>query len=148
MSSKSSIEYVDIRVSVHATEDPQKVQAAVRNLMPDELAQTIFFEITNLTGHYGNSITLVTAKLTDKKLLPKTLEKIGAGLNSLDKEQLCTDLGLHLERGNLFLRFDKQSAFLGQFKFTQNDPIHVKIHFKNKTSEQIADLCKSSGMLP
>ena len=148
MSSKLPIEYVDIRVSAHATEDPQKVQAAVRNLMPDELAQTILFETTNLTGHYGNPITLVTAKLTDKKLLPKALEKIGAGLNSLDKEQLCTDLGLHLERGNLYLRFDKQSAFLGQFKFTQNDPIHVKIHFKNKTSEQIADLCKSSGMLP
>jgi RNA binding exosome subunit len=53
-----------------------------------------------------------------------------------------------MERGNLYLRFDKQSAFCGQFKFTQNDPIHVKIHFKNKTSEQIADFCKSSGMLP
>ena len=148
MSSKLPIEYVDIRVSAHATEDLQKVQAAVRNLMPDELAQTIFFETSNLTGHYGNPITLVTAKLTDKKLLPKALEKIGSGLNSLDKEQLCTDMVLHLERGNLYLRFDKQSAFLGQFKFTQNDPIHLKIHFKNKTSDQITELCRASGMLP
>ena len=148
MSSKPPIEYLAIRVFTHATEDPQKVQAAVRNLMPDELAQTILFETTKLTGHHGNPITLLSAKLTDKKLLPKSLEKIGAGLNSLDKEQLCTDLALHLERGNLYLRFDKQSAFLGQLKFTQNDPIHVKIHFKNKSSEQIAELCKSSGILP
>jgi RNA-binding protein len=148
MSSKPPIEYVEIRAFAHATEDPQKVQIAVQNLVPDELAQTILFETTNLTGHHGNPITLLTAKLTDKKLLSKALEKIGAGLNSLDKEQLCTDLGLHLERANLYLRFDKQSAFLGQFKFTQNDPIHVKIHFKNKTSDQIAELCKSSGMLP
>jgi RNA-binding protein len=148
MSSKPPIEYLAIRVFTHATEDPQKVQTAVRNLMPDELAQTILFEATNLAGHHGNPITLLTAKITDKKLLPKTLEKIGGGLNSLDKEQLCTDLALHLERGNLYLRFDKQSAFLGQLKFTQNDPIHVRIHFKNKSSEQIAELCKSSGILP
>ena len=148
MSSKPPIAYVDIRVFAHATEDPQKVQCAVRNLMPDELAQTILFETANLTGHHGNPIILFTSRLTDKKLLAKALERIGGGLNSLDKEQLYTDWKLHLDKGNLYLRFDKQSAFVGAFKFAQNDPIHVKIHFKNKTAEQIADLCKSSGLLP
>ena len=148
MSSKPPIAYVNIRVFAHATEDPEKVQAAVRNLMPDELAQTILFETTNLTGHHGNPITLFTAQLTDKKLLPKALEKIGACMNSLDKEQLCSDLKLHLEKSNLYLRFDKQAAFLGAFKFTQNDPIHIKIHFKNKSAEEIGELCKSSGLLP
>jgi hypothetical protein len=116
--------------------------------MPDELAQTILFETANLTGHHGNPIILFTSRLTDKKLLAKALERIGGGLNSLDKEQLYTDWKLHLDKGNLYLRFDKQSAFVGAFKFAQNDPIHVKIHFKNKTAEQIADLCKSSGLLP
>ena len=80
MSSKPPIAYIDIRVFAHATEDPEKVQTAVRNLLPDELAQTIIFEKTNLTGHYGNPIILFTAKLTDKKLLPNALEKIGAGI--------------------------------------------------------------------
>ena len=139
---------MDIRVFAHATEDPEKVIAAVRNLLPEELAQTILFESTNLTGHHGNPITLFTARLADKKLLPKALEKIGARLNSIDKEQLCTELSLHVDKGNLYLRFDKQSAFLGSFKFTQNDPIHVKIHFKNKTADQITELCKTSGLLP
>jgi len=148
MSSKPPIAYMDIRVFAHTTEDPEKVQTAVRNLLPGEQAQTIFFEKTNLTGHHGNSITLFTAKLTDKKLLPKALEKIGLGLTSLDKEELNENLNLHLEKGNMYLRFDKQSAFLGALKFSQNDPIHLKIHFKNKSSEQIADACKSSGLLP
>jgi len=139
---------MDIRVFAHATEDPEKVIAAVRNLLPEELAQTILFESTNLTGHHGNPITLFTARLADKKLLPKALEKIGARLNSIDKEQLCTELSLHVDKGNLYLRFDKQSAFLGSFKFTQNDPIHIKVHFKNKTADQITELCKSSGLLP
>jgi hypothetical protein len=147
MSSKPPIAYMDIRVFAHATEDPEKVQTAVRNLLPDELAQVIFFEKTDLTGHHGNPITLFTAKLTDKKMLLRALEKIGSGLNSLDKEELNDNLKLHLEKGNMYLRFDKQSAFLGAFKFSQNDPIHVKIHFKNKSSEQIAEVCKSSGLL-
>lgn len=148
MSSKPPIAYIELRVFAHATEDPQRVQTAVRNLLPEELAQAILFETSNLTGHHGNPITLFTAKLEDKKLLPKTLEKIGEGLSSLDKEQLCTDLKMHLEKSNLYLRFDKQAAFMGAFKFSQNDPIHVKIHFKNKSSEQIAEICGSSGLLP
>jgi hypothetical protein len=148
MSSKPPIAYMDIRVFAHATEDQEKVQTAVRNLLPDELAQVIFFEKTDLAGHHGNPITLFTAKLTDKKMLLRALEKIGLGLNSLDKEELNDDLKLHLEKGNMYLRFDKQSAFLGAFKLSQNDPIHLKIHFKNKSSEQIVEVCKSSGLLP
>ena len=148
MSSKPPIAYIDIRVFVHSTEDNEKVQAAVRNLLPEELAQTIIFQTTSLTGHYGNPITLLTIKFTDKKLLPVALEKIGSGLNSLDKEELSRDLKLHLEKGNLYLRFDKQSAFLGTIKFTQNDPVHFKIHFKNKSATEITDLCKSAGLLP
>jgi len=148
MSSKPPIGYIDIRVFAHATEDTNKVQTAVRNLLPTELAETLVFQTTSLTGHYGNPITLLSTKLTDKKLLPVALEKIGSGLNSLDKEELSRDLKLHMEKGNLYLRFDKQSAFLGNMKFTQNDPVHFKIHFKNKFAAEITDLCKSAGLLP
>jgi len=148
MSSKPPVAYVDIRVFAHATEDTDKVQTAVRNLLPTDLAETLIFQTTTLTGHYGNPITLFTAKLTDKKLLPQLLDKIGSNLPSLDKVDLCHNLKLHLEKGNLYLRFDKQSAFLGKIKFTQNDPIHIKIHFKNKISGEITEICKSSGLLP
>jgi len=142
------IVYIDIRVFAHATEDTDKVQAAIGNLLPTELAETLIFETSSLTGHYGNPITLLSTKLSDKKLLPGALQKIGAGLSSLDKEELSRDLKLHLEKGNLYLRFDKQAAYLGTVKFSQNDPIHIKIHFKNKSPEEIFDLCKTAGLLP
>jgi RNA-binding protein len=148
MSSKLPIGYTDIRVFAHATEDPKKVQTAVRNLLPAELAETLIFEKTPCTGHYGNPIILLTAKLTDRKTLPKFLEKLASDLSALDKEELNRDIKLHLDRGNLYLRFDKQSAFLGKAKFTQNDPIHVKIHFKDKTTQEIMDLCRTAGLLP
>jgi RNA-binding protein len=147
MSSKPPIAYIDIRVFAHATEDPAKVQTAVQNLLPEERAQTIVFDKTNCTGHHGNPIILFTAKLTDKKLLPKVVEKIGASLGVLDKEELNRDFKLHVEKGNLYLRFDKQSAFLGALKFSQIDPIHLKIHFKNKTAQQVEDFSKQTGLL-
>jgi hypothetical protein len=148
MSSKPPIGYIDIRVFSHATEDTDRVQIAVKNLLPEELAQTIIFQKTSLTGHYGNPILLLTAQLLDKKALLSVLEKIGSGLNSLDKEELFRNLKLHLEKRNLYLRFDKQSAFLGNVKFGQNDPIHFKVHFKNKTPKEIEGICISSGLLP
>ncbi len=148
MSSKPPIGHIDIRVFAHATEDSDKVQTAVRNLLPEELAQTLVFEKTSLTGHHGNPIIIFTAKLTDKKTLPAALEKIGAGLNALDKEELCRDLKLHLEKRNLYLRFDKQSASLGTLKFSQNDPVHFKIHFKNKSPQEITDVLSDTGLLP
>jgi len=143
-----AIGYIDIRVSAHATEDPEKVQTAVRNLLPTELVELLVFKKINCTGHHGNPIVLFTSRLTDRKLLPKVLEKIGLNLSALDKEELSSEIKLHLEKGNMYLRFDKQSAFLGVHKFSQIDPIHLKIHFKNKTSQEIIDISRQNGLLP
>ena len=148
MSTKPLIAYIDVRVFAHATEDPDKVQSAVRNLLPIELSEILVFEKQSCTGHHGNPIILFTSKLTDKKMLPKALEKIGKELGSLDKEELDRDIKLHLEKGNMYLRFDKQSAFLGSLKLTQSDPIHLKIHFKNKTAQEIIEISKQTGLLP
>ena len=137
-----------MRVFAHATEDSEKVLVAVRNLLPLELNESIVFQKTQLTGHHGNPIILFKTKLDNKQALLSVLQKIGSGLTSLDKEQLDSDMKTHLEKRNLFLRFDKQSAFQGEVRFSQNDPIHFKIHFKNKTFEEITAICRDAGMLP
>lgn len=143
-----AIGYIDIRVFAHATEDPEKVQSSVRNLLPIELVELLVFEKSSCTGHHGNPITLFTSKLVDRKLLPKVLEKIGLNLGTLDKEELNDKIKMHLEKGNLYLRFDKQSAIMGVHKFSQSDPIHFKIHFKNKTAQEITDIIRQNGLLP
>jgi len=48
----SEIGFIDIRVFAHATEDTDKVQTAVRNLLPEELAQTLVFQKTSLTASW------------------------------------------------------------------------------------------------
>ena len=148
MSSKSPIGYIDVRVFAHATEDPEKVLTAVRNILPEELSENAVFQKTSLTGHHGNPIMLFGTKLTEKQALPAALQKIGAGLTALDKETLEKNIKLHWEKGNLYLRFDKQSAYQSEVRFSQNDPIHFKIHFKNKTSEEIVKICRNAGLLP
>jgi len=148
MSQKPSINYVDLRVFAHVTEDPEKVLTAVRNLLTTKLAETVQFKKNSLTGHYGNAITFFTTQLTEKTLLPELLEKLGQTISALDKEELNTNIKLHLEKTNLYLRFDKQAAFLGKIKFAQNDPIHLKIHFKNKTPEEMLETLKKFEMLP
>jgi RNA binding exosome subunit len=148
VSSKPPIGYIDVRVFAHATEDSEKVLVAVRNLLPLEVGEGVVFKKTRLSGHHGNSIVFFEAKLVDRQVLPAVLQKIGAGLTSLDKEQLGGDVKLHLEKRNLYLRFDKQSAFQGEVRFSQNDPIHFKVHFKNKSFEEIVEFCRGAGLLP
>jgi RNA binding exosome subunit len=135
-------------VFAHATEDEDKVQTAVRNTLPQALAEEMVFQKACLKGHHGNPIILFQTKLTDKKTLPTAIEKIAAGLSALDKETLQRDMKLHLEKRNLYLRFDKQAAFIGELHFSAVDPIHLKIHFKNKTPKEIVEFLKETGMLP
>jgi RNA binding exosome subunit len=148
VASKPSIGYIDVRVFAHATEDSEKVLAAVRNLLPVNLGESVVFQKTLLTGHHGNPIVLFKAKLADKQVLPEVIQKIGTDLTSLDKEQLDCDVKLHLDKRNLYLRFDKQFAFQGEARFSHNDPIHFKVHFKNKSFEEIVAFCREAGLLP
>jgi len=145
--SKLPIGYITVRVFAHATEDQEKVLAAVRNTLPRELAESAIFRQTSLTGHHGNLIILFEAEFADRKVLPAVLEKIGSGLTALDRGTLSSEVRLHLENGNLFLRFDKQRAFLGELRFSLNDPIHFKIHFRNRTVEEIIEICRQAGLL-
>lgn len=142
------IGYIDVRVFSHATEDQTKVETATKNLFPPELTEELVFQKNALSGHHSNPIIMLTAQLKDRKLLPSALQKLGASLSALDKEQLNEEIKLHLEKGNLYLRFDKQAAFMGQPKLAQNDPIHVKVHFKDKTNDEVVELAKQYGLLP
>lgn len=147
LSSKYPIGYVEIRTFSHATEDVEKVQTAVKNTLPDKLAEELIFTQTSLAGHHNNPIVLLEAKLTNKTTLPTLLEKIAADLSALDKERFTTELGQHIERHNLYMRLDKQNAYIGKLTFSSVDPIHFKIHFKNKTPEEIEQICRTVGLL-
>ena len=148
MSSRVPIAYIDIRVFAHATEDAEKVLAAVHNVLPTELGDKVVFKKTSLTGHYRNPLILFETRVKEKDVVEAVFEKLASNLDSLDKELLNNEINQHLDKGNLYIRFDKQSAYLNELKLCSTDPIHFRIHFKKSDPEEIAKICKKFGMLP
>ncbi len=144
---KLPIGYIGIRVFAHATEDQERVIQALRNILPDDLAKSAVFKKTSLTGHHGNPITMVETEVAERQRLMAALAKIGERLTSLDRQTLNNEIEMHLEKSNLFLRFDKQQAFLGELRFSTTDPIHFKLHFRNKTRNEIIAICREAGLL-
>jgi RNA binding exosome subunit len=148
LSSKVQVAYIDIRVFAHATEDPERVLNAARNTLPRESIDAVTFKKASLTGHHGNPITLYETKIKEKKLVQAAFEKLCSGLSVLDKETLANEIQQHLDKGNLYVRLDKQSAYLNELKLSSADPIHLRIHFKKHSAEEIVDICRRSGLLP
>lgn len=148
LSSNVPIAYIDMRVFAHATEDLEKVLTAVHNTLPAESADTVVFKKTTLTGYHGNPITLVETRIKNRKVAQAFLEKLVSGLSMVDKEALGSEIGQHLENGNLYIRLDKQSAYLGQLKLSSTDPVHLRMHFRKPRAEEVIDICRRFGLLP
>ena len=141
------IAYVDIRFFAHATEDMDKVVEAVHQVLPSDRIEGIVFDKSNLQGHYGNSITLFEAKLKDKETIRALVENLSSHLSELDKETLSREIPLHVEKGSLYIRLDKQAAFQGKLKLCTSDPIHIRIRFRKTKIEDIVKTCREIGML-
>jgi len=148
LSSGIPILYIDIRVFAHATEDLDRVLTAVRNILPVESVGTVVFKKASLTGHHGNPIVLFETRIKDRRVAQAVFEKLSAGLSLLDKEFLGNEIMQHVEKGNLYIRLDKQSASLDELRLSSSDPIHLRIHFKKHRFEEILDICRRSGLLP
>jgi RNA binding exosome subunit len=148
LSSKAPVGYVDVRVFAHATEDAEKVMTAIRNVLPSELVDTVVFRKTSLTGHHGNSITLIEARVKERKAVQAFFAELCSRLSIMDKQRLSDEIEQHLDRANLYLRLDKQSAFLNEMKLGSTDSIHLQIHFKKHGADEVLAVCRESGLLP
>lgn len=142
---KLPIAYIDVRFSVHATEDSERVKKAVYNLIPLNRIDEVIFKKHVVKGHYGNPIILFETQLKDVEMIKAFVEKLSTRLDKLDKETLFKESDLFIERSNLYVRLDKQAAFEDEFKLRKDDPIHVCIHFKKKN---IVEICRELGLMP
>jgi len=142
------IAYVDIGFFAHATEDESKVLDAVRHVLPTGHVENIVFEKSSLHGHHGNPIVLFESRIKDKDIVKAVVENLTSNLTTLDKQMLLDEIELHLEKGSLFIRLDKQAAFEGSFRLATADPIRFRLRFKKNRLEDIVEICREIGMLP
>ncbi len=117
------IHNISYRTFVYGTENEEKVRKAVKTLFPNSSPQKEYTE-----GYYKNPVLILHDKIEKKKDVkdfiqtlkdtpPSYIDKI---LNDLDRKMD--------DKGNLFLRFDKQRAYLDKLEIVEHgDYIHVKI---------------------
>ncbi len=146
--SRSSIVFIDVSLSAHATEDEDKVMQAVHNLFPPECLDNIVFKRQNLYGHHKNPIVLFGTRIKDKEITKAFVENLSSNLSIVDKQILLEDIGRHVEKGSLYLRLGKQAAFKRSFKLCKADPIRVRIRFRKSKLEDVVQICRELGILP
>ncbi|MCX8187411.1 MAG: hypothetical protein N3F65_02235 [Nitrososphaeria archaeon] len=125
------IEELSIQVLCHATEDLKKVFKAVENVLGPESLNKISISTEKLEGHYGDPVTLVRAFLLDQEASEKVFSRILLSLPPTDREELWSERsqkGKH--GGKLYIRLDKQAAFLGYIKSSDKDPIKIVVRVR------------------
>ncbi|MBS7658038.1 MAG: RNA-binding domain-containing protein [Candidatus Bathyarchaeia archaeon] len=121
---------IEVSVIGHATESLKKIKKAVLNIVPEEEKATLAFTIEKLEGHHGNPIFMI--KTTLKNLSGNFLEFLFKALPPEDKLKLLNELNAHIDNEcNFYVRLDKQAAFMGETRIKQEDPIRLRMKFKN-----------------
>ncbi len=117
------IHNISYRVFVYGTENEEKVREAIKTLFPNSHPQV---EATE--GYFKNPVLILHDKI-GKKRETKDFIKILQNLDLSTKRRILNELDKKMDdKGNLFLRFDKQRAYLGDLKVIEHgDAVHVKI---------------------
>jgi RNA binding exosome subunit len=113
----------EVNLVLHATEDSGKVLQSIQNVlsMPSER-----FSMLPSEGHYKNKILLLKVMLPSQEA-GELASRIISLLNSSDKERLSSSLPEYSdEKGNLYLRLDKQRICQGKVSLSETDAIRVR----------------------
>jgi len=121
---------VEISTFSHATEDEERVENAITNLLPEE-NRDLWLTRKTLKGYHGEPITIVTGKIRTKKGETGVLMRVVQELSSLDQQRILDELEERFdEGGNLYIRLDKQKAYLGKVRLLETDPVKMKFRLR------------------
>jgi hypothetical protein len=138
MPKRPSIPYCKISTLAHATENPEKVAGAIKNLVPIPVTE-IALTTTEMHGHHGNRILRIEGNLSGNSVF-MILDSLLKRLPSPDEHAFQSEFPTYVDaEGTLHLRFDKQQALLGKVIPRMNDPISLKIRlgFQPKSLEEL-----------
>jgi RNA binding exosome subunit len=121
---------VEISVFSHATEDEDKVERALRNMIPQGVSN-IKVDMRRLRGYYNDPITIMTASIRKRKGATETFLATMRALSTLDRYRLIEEIEERVDKaGNLYLRLDKQRALGGVEVLNEVDPVRIIFRFQ------------------
>lgn len=125
MTVEDSIKFAaaEVNLVLHATEDESKVLKAIEEIL---LVPSTRFLRSSSEGHYKNKIVLQKAILSSKEagMLAKRVISL---LNSTDREHLSRLVNDYAdEKGNLYIRLDKQRICQGRVLLSETDAIRIR----------------------
>ena len=99
------IHNISYRVFVYGTENEEKVREAIKTLFPNSHPETDTTE-----GYFKNPVLILHDKITRKREI-KGFVEILKPIDAPGKKRLLNELENKMDdKGNLFLRFDKQNT--------------------------------------
>ena len=113
----------EINIVVHATENENKILYSLYNILsiPSEKFTSLVSD-----GHWGNKILILTATI-DGQVAKELILKIISMLNSVDRYQLSNFFYKYVdEKGNLYIRLDKQRMCRGRISLSERDSIRIR----------------------
>ncbi len=117
---------VKIAFHVHATEDERKVLRALKNVLPPGVKITLVRDVYR--GYYGNPIIRYEAFVKDSRDASKIFKFIFSNMHAFTYPDWIAERYDEREQV-LYIRLDKQAAYLGEIKLGDGSDI---IHFTFK----------------
>lgn len=138
-------------LSIHATEDREKVLSTLNHFITPEILDESQVIQDTLEGGYGNPIHFIEITVHKKKHVKIIFKNIISKLSDTDKSKL---LGEFKERFNeedtkFFIRINKEQAFLDNIQVSKSQNtirIEIKLQSYNKDANFKQFLC-DEGLL-
>lgn len=110
--------YVDLRVFCYATEDEDRVEAALRHYLPEDYP----VERETNEGHHGDEIVVLSARVDNADDVRTVMDRV---LEAGEGERIIEEIEDRVDEDCSFhLRLDKQAAYDGESAL--GDGLHLR----------------------
>ena len=116
----------------YSTEDPSKVRKALRNVVGEDI-QVIS---RKAYGYYKDPIYVMEGYVNNEKIVGRVFRRVMAALGEGSFSLLKPGVEMTSQgHGRLHVRLDKQEAYLGRIRLSEQDAIKLEFSFRGSLEE-------------
>lgn len=121
----SDVLSLELSTFVHATEDEERVLQAVSNVLPERMRGSleVYLSKNVVLGYHGNAITVMKFFVDEEVEAQEAFEYIVRRMEESDFNYFLDSLEDRFEHGRIYLRVDKQEAYLGNIRISEGDDV-------------------------